>query len=107
RSPRTAGRFHDWRDFAYGDVERDDYNRHTPQGVSNINVFPFAGQMVVSSEQGGAPIAIDPITLETRGISAWPPRQPRELHEPVAYGDNGFAAHPKWDHDTGVLYGWT
>jgi len=46
----SDGGFHDWRDFAYGDVERDDYNRHTPQGVNNINVFPFAGHMVVSGE---------------------------------------------------------
>lgn len=103
----SDGGFHDWRDFAYGDVERDDYNRHTPQGVNNINVFPFNGEMVVSGEQGGAPIALDPITLETKGIVDWSPELSPGIHEPVVFGDNGFAAHPKWDHDTGVLYGWT
>jgi carotenoid cleavage dioxygenase-like enzyme len=25
----------------------------------------------------------------------------------VAFGDAAFSAHPKWDHDTGTLYGWT
>jgi carotenoid cleavage dioxygenase len=40
----TDGAFGDWRDFAYGDVQRDSFNCHTPQGTSNINVFPFAGQ---------------------------------------------------------------
>jgi len=103
----SDGGFHDWRDFAYGDVERDDYNRHTPQGVNNINVFPFAGHMVVSGEQGCPPIAIDPITLETKGIVDWSPSLSPGIHGPVTYGDNSFAAHPKWDHDTGVLYGWT
>jgi carotenoid cleavage dioxygenase len=103
----TDGEFHDWRDFAYGDVERDAYNRHTPQGVNNINVFPFAGQMVVSGEQGGAPIALDPITLETRGIVDWSAALSSGIHEPVRFGDCAFSAHPKWDHDTGVLYGWT
>lgn len=99
--------FHDWRDFGYGDVERDPYNRHTPQGVNNVNVFPFAGQMLVSGEQGGPPMAIDPITLETRGIVDWSPSISAGLHEPVTYGDCAFTAHPKWDPDTGVLYGWT
>lgn len=103
----TDGAFHDWRDFAYGDVERDDYNRHTPQGTNNINVFPFAGQMVVATEQGGVPIAIDPITLETRGLVDWSSSLSPGIHDPVAFGDNCFSAHPKWDHDTGALYGWT
>jgi carotenoid cleavage dioxygenase-like enzyme len=98
--------FDDWRDFAYGDVKRDRFTASVPQGVNNINVFPFAGQMVASSEQGGAPIAIDPITLETRGIVDWSPRLSPGLHAPVTYGDATFSAHPKWDHKSGVLYGW-
>jgi carotenoid cleavage dioxygenase len=102
----TDGGFHDWRDFAYGDVERNRFNRHTPQGTNNINIFPFGGEMVASGEQGGAPIAIDPITLETKGIVPWSSQLSPGLHQPVAYGDNAFAAHPKWDHDSGKLYGW-
>ena len=67
---------------AYGDVERDAYNRHTPQGTNNINVFPFAGQMVVSAEQGGVPIAVDPITLETKGIVDWSSSLSPGIHDP-------------------------
>ncbi|MGV9870874.1 carotenoid oxygenase family protein, partial [Rhodococcus koreensis] len=28
------------------------------------------------------------------------------LHEKCTFGDASFTAHPKWDHDTGTLYGW-
>ena len=100
--------FDDWRNWGWGDVvERNRYNAATPQGTNWVNIFPFAGEMVASSEQGGPPIAIDPITLETKGIVSWSPKLSPGIHEPVCYGDNAFTAHPKWDHDTGVLYGWT
>ncbi len=102
----TDGGFGDWRDHAYGDVERDRFNCGVPQGTSNINIFPFAGEMLASSEQGGPPIAVDPITLETRGIVSWSPNLSEGLHPKSCYGDGGFSAHPKWDHDTGTLYGW-
>jgi carotenoid cleavage dioxygenase len=101
------GGFGDWRDNAYGDVKRDAGNLGVSRGVANINIFPFAGQMLASSEQGGPPIAIDPITLETKGIVPWSPRLSSGLHQPAGYGDATFSAHPKWDADTGILYGWT
>lgn len=103
----TDGGFGDWRDTAYGDVTRDRYTRGVPQGTANINVFPFAGEMVVSGEQGAPPIAIDPITLDTRGIVPWSSRLSPGLHAPAGFGDNAFTAHPKWDNETGTLYGWT
>jgi carotenoid cleavage dioxygenase-like enzyme len=103
----TDAGFGDWRDHAYGDVKRDQYTTGVPQGTANINVFPFAGELVTSSEQGGPPIALDPITLETKGIVSWSPKLSPGLHAPSAYGDNAFSAHPKWDHETGTLYGWT
>jgi carotenoid cleavage dioxygenase-like enzyme len=102
----TDGGFGDWRDFAYGDVTRDKFTTGVPQGTSNINIFPFGDQMVVSSEQGGPPIGIDPITLETNGIVDWSTKLSPGLHEPATFGDCTFTAHPKWDHDTGTLYGW-
>jgi carotenoid cleavage dioxygenase-like enzyme len=103
----TDAGFGDWRDNAYGDVKRDEYTTGVPQGTANINVFPFAGDLVVSSEQGGPPIALDPITLDTKGIVSWSPKLSPGLHAPSGYGDNAFTAHPKWDHETGTLYGWT
>ena len=69
----TAG-WHDWRDYGYGDVKRDQYTCGVSQGTNNINIFPFAGEMVASGEQGGPPIALDPITLETKGIVPWSPQ---------------------------------
>jgi carotenoid cleavage dioxygenase-like enzyme len=101
------GGFGDWRDTAYGEVKRDAGNLGVSRGVANINIFPFAGEMLAASEQGGPPIAIDPITLETRGIVPWSPRLTSGLHTPAAYGDATFSAHPKWDSETGMLYGWT
>ncbi len=102
----TDGGFGDWRDFAYGDVQRDKYTQGVPQGRNNINIFPFAGELVASSEQGGAPIAIDPMTLATKGIVNWSSRLSPGVNEPAAYGDVTFSGHPKWDHATGDLYGW-
>jgi carotenoid cleavage dioxygenase len=73
--------FGDYRSFAYGDVTRDRYTSGVPQGTNNINVFPFAGQMVATSEQGGPPIALDPVTLQTKGIVSWSTKLSRGLHE--------------------------
>src|SRR5206468_11625530 len=101
------GDWHDWRNYGYGDVQRDCHTTGVPQGTNNVNIFPFAGQMVASGELGGPPIALDPITLETRGIVSWSPRLSPGIHAPAGYGDNAFAAHPKWDHETGTLYGWS
>lgn len=53
------------------------------------------------------PFALDPITLGTKGFVDRSPSLPTGIHATVAYGDNAFTAHPKWDHETGVLYGWT
>ncbi|OMC33120.1 carotenoid oxygenase [Mycolicibacterium fortuitum] len=103
----TDGQFGDWRDYGWGRVLRDEYNYGRPQGTYNINVFPFAGEMLATGEQGGPPIALDPITLETKGIVDWSPQLSSGIHEPASYGDNGFCAHPKWDEATGVLYGWS
>ncbi|MCZ4586315.1 MULTISPECIES: carotenoid oxygenase family protein [Rhodococcus] len=102
----TDGDWHDWRTYGYGDVKRDQYTCGVPQGTNNVNIFPFAGEMVASGEQGGPPIALDPITLETKGIVNWSPKLSPGIHAPTAFGDNSFTAHPKWDHETGVLYGW-
>ncbi|TGD90042.1 carotenoid oxygenase family protein [Mycolicibacterium sp. CH28] len=103
----TDGGFGDYRDYGYGDVKRTPENAHTPQGTTNINIFPFAGNLVVSSEVGGPPMVIDPITLETKQVVDWAPALAKGLHDPVAFGDGSFCAHPKWDEDTGVLYGWS
>jgi carotenoid cleavage dioxygenase-like enzyme len=102
----TDGGFGDWRDHAYGDVRRDQYTAGIPQGTNNINIFPFAGQLLASGEQGGPPIGIDPLTLATKGIVPWSSKLSPGLHEKAAFGDAAFTAHPKWDHETGTLYGW-
>ena len=40
----------DWRDFGFGDAVRDEFTRGIPQGTNNINIFPFAGELLVSGE---------------------------------------------------------
>lgn len=113
------GKWDDYRNFGWGDVKRTPDNKGIPQGSCNINTFPFAGEMLVSGEQGGPPMALDPITLETKGIVRWSNQLSHGMHAPA--GDpNGnadgimdpdvdpdavFAAHPKWDDDTGELIG--
>ncbi|MDH6291289.1 carotenoid oxygenase family protein [Rhodococcus opacus] len=103
----SDGGFEDWRVWGYGDVKRDQYTAGVPQGTNNVNIFPFAGEVVASGEQGGPPIALDPITLETKGIVNWSNKLGSGIHEKSSYGDAAFTAHPKWDHDTGLLYGWS
>ena len=65
------GKFGDWRDFGYSDVERDEYTSGVSQGTSLVNCFPFDGKLIASGEQGGPPYEIDPVTLETKGAVPW------------------------------------
>ncbi len=100
------GGFGDYRDYGYGTVKRTPENAHTPQGTNFINIFPFNGDLVATGELGGPPNVIDPITLETKGIVDWAPALSEGIHEKVCYGDGAFCGHPKWDEDTGIVYGW-
>ena len=52
------------------------------------------------------PIALDPISLETVGVVPWSTKLARGMIEPSCFGDGAFTAHPKWDPETGELYGW-
>ncbi len=101
------GDFNDWRNIGFGPAVRDASTRGIPQGTNNINCFPFAGEILASGEQGSPPVALDPITLETRGIVPWSPQLSRGIFEQAGYGDAAFTAHPKWDSATGTLYGWS
>ncbi|HEX9831491.1 MAG TPA: carotenoid oxygenase family protein [Mycobacterium sp.] len=103
----SDGGFGDYRDYGYGTVKRTPENAHTPQGTNFINIFPHAGQLIASGELGAPPSVIDPITLETKGIVDWAPALARGIHDKVAFGDGAFCAHPKWDEDSGILYGWS
>jgi carotenoid cleavage dioxygenase-like enzyme len=115
----SDGEWKDWRNFGWGDVKRTDQNRGIPQGTNNINCFPFAGEVLASGEQGGPPVALDPITLETKGVVRWSNQLSHGMHAPAGQANgNGegvfppdgdpdavFAAHPKWDHESGELFG--
>jgi carotenoid cleavage dioxygenase-like enzyme len=103
----TDCKWGDWRDWGYGDVERDEYTRGISQATNIVNAFPFGGDVLTAGEQGGPPIAVDPLTLETKGIVPWSPRLSRGCAEPANEFDMTFTAHPKWDHATGELYGWS
>ncbi|KAA9160513.1 carotenoid oxygenase family protein [Amycolatopsis acidicola] len=101
------GDWQDWRNFGLGDAVRDQFTCGVPQGTSNVNIFPFQGKMLATADSVGAPIAVDPITLDTVGIVPWSSKLSAGIHEKAAFGDAGFTAHPKWDRETGMLYGWT
>jgi carotenoid cleavage dioxygenase-like enzyme len=99
------GRFSDWRGYGLGEVVRDEHTTGVPQGTALVNVFPFGGQVLASGEQGLPPIALDPWTLDTVGIVPWSSKLGRGMVEPACFGDGTFTAHPKWDEDTGELFG--
>jgi carotenoid cleavage dioxygenase-like enzyme len=115
----SDGEWSDWRNFGWGNVKRTQQNCGISQGTNSINTFPFAGEVLASGEQGGPPIALDPITLETKGVVRWSNQLSHGMHAPAGKANgNGegivdpradpdavFAAHPKWDHDTGELFG--
>lgn len=94
----------DWRDWGWTTAERE---VKVSQATNIVNAFPFAGDVLTSGEQGGPPIAVDPHTLETKGIVPWARELSAGIAEPVDELDNNFTAHPKWDHETGELYGWS
>jgi carotenoid cleavage dioxygenase-like enzyme len=100
------GDFGDWRSYGLGEVLRDEFTHGIPQGNNAVNVFPFAGQIVASGEMGSPPIALDPITLETIGVVPWSVALGKSVVDPACFGDGAFTAHPKWDPDSGELYGW-
>jgi carotenoid cleavage dioxygenase len=101
------GQWTDWRNIGFGPAVRDTHTRGVPQGTNNINCFPFGGQILASGEQGSPPVALDPITLETRGIVSWSSQLSRGIFDQACFGDGAFTAHPKWDHASGALYGWS
>ena len=102
----SDGCWTDWRNIGFGAALPDEYTRGIPQGANNINCFPFAGEILASGEQGSPPVALDPITLQTRGVVSWSPQLSRGISDRAGYGDAAFTAHPKWDNASGTLYGW-
>ena len=60
----------------------------------NVSVYPYGETLLAFGEQG-LPVELDPVTLETRG----------EYHFAGALNDiSPFAAHPKFDHETGEMF---
>ncbi|WP_197747385.1 carotenoid oxygenase family protein [Mycobacterium florentinum] len=102
----SDGHFGDWRAWALGEVERNEYTRGIPQGTNAVNVVPFGNQLLALGENT-APVALDPITLETIGVVPWSSMLCTSMVEPACFGDGAFAAHPKWDEATGDLFGWS
>src|SRR4051794_11396734 len=77
----SDGQWNDWRNFGWGNVKRNELNCGISQGTNNINTFPFAGEILASGEQGGPPVALDPITLETKGVVRWSNQLSHGFHD--------------------------
>jgi carotenoid cleavage dioxygenase len=102
----SDAKYNDFRYWGLGEVARDEYTMGIPQGTNFVNVFPFRNEIFAVGEHC-APIAMDPLTLETKGYPSWSGELAAGMFDPVCEGDASFAPHPKWDHSTGTLYGWS
>lgn len=96
----------DWTAFGLGDIIRNRFTEGLSHSTAMVNAFPFGDNLYAVGEQSGAPLALDPLTLETKGYPVWADRLSAGIREPVAFGDGNMAPHPKWDSETGVLYAW-
>lgn len=103
----SDGEWDDWRNWGMGERKQIELTKGISQGTNNINAFPFGEYILTSGEQGGPPIALDPLTLETVGVVPWSSDLSEGIFESQGQHDTAFTAHPKWDEKTGVLYGWT
>jgi len=96
----------DWTAWGLGDIVRNRYTEGLSHSTAMVNAFPFGDQVMAVGEQSGAPLALDPLTLETKGYPVWAGKLSAGMRPPVAYGDGNMSPHPKWDADTGLLYAW-
>lgn len=64
------------------------------ESPANVSVYPYNGTLLAFGEQG-LPWALDPVTLETRGLFTFGGR----LNEV-----SPFSAHPKFDPTTGEMF---
>ncbi|MDD9963470.1 MAG: carotenoid oxygenase family protein [Gammaproteobacteria bacterium] len=77
-----------------------------PAGSNTVNAVPYyakTGNVVLAcNEILNVPIALDPMTLETLGPIACAGQMVKGY-----CGEPTFTAHPKWDPETGVIFGAT
>ena len=85
------GLFGDYRN-AFTD---DDSVKGLNRAVANTNVVPHNG-MILAMKEDQPPYAMDPFTLETKGLFTWDGQMTA----------TSFTAHPKIDFETGDLYGY-
>lgn len=97
----------DWR--GYGQIPKNENGTITagvPGGSPIVNVAPFyantGDEILALAEQALAPMSLNPRTLETNGIVDWAGQLSAGMD-----GSATFTAHPKWDPDTGEIFGWT
>ena len=64
------------------------------ESPANVSAYPYGGALLAFGEQG-LPWALDPQTLETRGLFTFN----GQLNEITP-----FSAHPKFDHRTGEMF---
>src|SRR3546814_14035518 len=96
-----------WLSWGLGDVVLDDLTRNIPQGTSAIATGNLGWDLLALGEQGTPPIAMDPFTLETKGIVGWSNKLSPGLHELACYGEGAFGPPAKWDPTTGELWSCT
>lgn len=97
----------DWR--GYGQIPKNEFGTVThgvPGSSPIVNVVPFhanvGDEILALAEQGLAPMSLNPRTLETNGMVEWAGQLSAGMD-----GHATFTAHPKWDPDTGEVFGWT
>jgi len=98
--------FGDWRDTCVLPKRGNRLTDGVPEGGASTNTFPWysstGGSILTANEQSIVPVELDPLTLETKGLVFW-----SNQLSPGISGTPAFTAHPKWDHDSGEVFGWT
>ena len=97
----------DWRAMGLGDVIRTPENAGISPNTAMVNAFPFGDEVFAVGELVGSPMALDPITLETKGFPKWADELGPSHRQPVSWDDKSMSPHPKWDVDTKMLYAWS
>lgn len=95
----------DWRAWGLGEIISEETGDLSPN-TALVNAVPFGDEILACGEMIGAPLRLDPITLETKGFPSWANELQEGIREKKGPEQGSICPHPKWDAETGMMYAW-